>query len=87
VFFTVFVVINTLGKTVTPLLVSESVVGYSLLMFAISLSNNLSQNKVIASLGICSFGIYFLHHLVINYLQTLATKIIPYSMKEVSIMK
>ncbi len=85
-FFFIFILINTFGRMLTPLLISEFIVGYSLLFFAISLSQNLSQNNLISNLGICSFGIYFVHHLVINLLQTIADKVLPHSMHEVSIM-
>jgi hypothetical protein len=85
-FFFMFILINTSGRMLTPLLVTEFIVGHSLLFFAISLSQNLSQNNLISNLGVCCFGIYFVHHLIINLLQTIATKILPNTMQEVSII-
>lgn len=57
--------------------ISEVCIAYFSLLFGISLSKFLKENDIIRNLGLCSFGIYFIHFLVFAIIQPIVYKIIP----------
>ncbi|MDF5739829.1 MAG: hypothetical protein PUQ00_30410, partial [Nostoc sp. S13] len=60
---------------------------YLSLLFGISLSNQLPENYVIKSIGVCSFGIYLIHHLLIEFIRPFINKIYPISIDTVPVLK
>jgi fucose 4-O-acetylase-like acetyltransferase len=60
-----------------PRSIAEIVCGYSALLAAISISSILKYNYWIENLGTCSFGIYFIHLLIIEIFQSIAKRIYP----------
>lgn len=81
-----FLLINTLGSYILPIAVFEITRGYAALIFAILLSNIISDNKLIKSLGLCSFGIYLMHLIWVETLKTLLGRVIPLFVNEVSVI-
>lgn len=74
IFFIMFFSFNTLkvfNIIIMPISVSELCIAYFSLLFAISLSSAIKQNHIITNLGLCSFGIYLMHHLVIQFIKPL----------------
>jgi peptidoglycan/LPS O-acetylase OafA/YrhL len=81
-FLLVFIMINTVsayGISIFPSFVTELIVAYSSLLFALSLSNQLSENELIFNVGSSSFGIYLIHHLFIDFVRPFVSKIYPLS--------
>jgi peptidoglycan/LPS O-acetylase OafA/YrhL len=52
----------------------ELFLGYMLLIFTISLSQQIGEKKIITNLGICSWGIYLIHYLIIEFLTPMISK-------------
>ena len=82
----IFLFINTFDQSFIPHAVKEVIVAYCALLFAISLSSDLKENRIVASLGLCSFGIYLMHYLVIQNFRFLASRIYPDALGEVSVI-
>ena len=85
VFFTIFICTTTLGKNFLYASVSEVIIAYSLLLFGISISSYLSSNKLIASLGSCSFGIYLLHPVIKSAVEIVLVNSLSQMIDKVSI--
>lgn len=84
-----FLISTTLGRRFMPSLFNEPVWGCLLLLIALaspSLSLNTFFKKILLDLSKASFGIYLIHHLVINSSQLLITNIKPTLMSEISIL-
>lgn len=75
--FGIFFLLNAFGRLFLPEFLHELARGYSSLLFAISLSNNLKENHIVTNLGLCSFGIYFMHLIVIEVSKPIANKVYP----------
>lgn len=73
--FIVFIVVNLFGSPFLPIAIYEITRGYAALLLAISCSTNFKENRIIASLGSCSFGIYLLHLLVVEVFQSLEKRV------------
>ena len=58
---------------------------YSLLLIGIGLGDRLNNNKLIKSLGLCSFGIYLIHPLPMNVVKILIARITPHLTTQVTI--
>lgn len=56
---------------------SQVLRGYLALVLAISLSSRLKENPIIVNLGLCSFGIYLIHLLVIEGFLILEKRVYP----------
>lgn len=84
--FAIFFVINAFSSEFIPESIYELARGYLCLIFAIVLSNNLRENYVITNLGLCSFGIYLMHLIVIELLKILANRMYPAMLNEVSVL-
>lgn len=80
-----FLLANTFGNHILPIAVFEILRGYAALVFGILLSTSLPNNRLIKSLGLCSFGIYLMHLIWIETLKTLFGKLNSYFIDEVSI--
>jgi peptidoglycan/LPS O-acetylase OafA/YrhL len=72
-----FVILNLVGDRFLSPAVYEVSRGYVALLAAIACSHSLQDNRLIKSLGICSFGIYLIHLLAIEIFQSLAKRIDP----------
>ena len=62
----IFCIFNYFGEDLVPKSVYEVSMGYLALILAFLCSNYLPHNSIIKNLGMCSFGIYLLHLLVIE---------------------
>lgn len=74
-----FLILNIYGNLLLPESIYEVFRGYAALLAAISLSTKLKEHTIIANLGTCSFGMYLVHLLIVEALQTIATKMNFYS--------
>lgn len=86
VLFFIFVTLNLYGNLFIPESLYEIARGYTTLIFAISLSNNLKEHHIIANLGSCSFGIYLIHLLVVEVFQSLEKRIYDITDIQVSVI-
>ncbi|MEM8828692.1 MAG: acyltransferase [Cyanobacteria bacterium P01_G01_bin.19] len=69
-----------------PKSLGELIKAYSLLVFGIAISRNLGKdNWLINNLGRCSFGIYLIHPLVMNFVKIFLEKAYPLTTLEVTI--
>ena len=82
----IFLFINTFEQSFIPQSVREVAIAYCGLLFAISLSTDLKENRIFASLGLCSFGIYLMHYLVIQNFRFIAGRIYPEALNEVTVI-
>lgn len=83
-----FLLSNTLGKLFLPGALQEVLLAYTLLLFSISLSNYFQDNRIAnlaASVGVCSFGIYLIHPLLMNIVKPLVGRIMPGIITSISI--
>lgn len=71
----VFLVLNIYGGLVMPAAVYEVIRGYGALLVAIAISTKLKENVIVDNLSACSFGIYLLHLLVVEVMQSLQNKL------------
>ncbi len=79
-----FVSINLFGGLYLPQSIYEVVRGFSTLLFAIYLSNNLKDNSTIANLAQCSFGIYLIHLIFVETFWIIASRLYPEVRSQVS---
>jgi peptidoglycan/LPS O-acetylase OafA/YrhL len=89
IFGLAFIIVNTVsayGIPIFPSFVTELVVAYASLLFALSLSNQLSENELIFQIGSSSFGIYLIHHLLIDFVRPFVSKIYPSATPLVAIL-
>lgn len=72
-----FLGLHLVGSQVLPEFLYEVAQGYVALLLAIALSQQLTENRFIAALGICSFGIYLLHLLILEAFQIIGNRFFP----------
>ncbi|MGD1875412.1 MAG: acyltransferase family protein [Mastigocoleus sp.] len=84
--FFIFLLVNILGNNLLPRAVSEIAIAYSLLLFGISVSQQIKDNTLITNLGLCSFGIYLIHPLIKSVIEIFLIKILPQLTQNVSII-
>jgi peptidoglycan/LPS O-acetylase OafA/YrhL len=72
-------------KVFLPSALNEVILAYSLLLIGIGLGDRLNNNKLIKSLGLCSFGIYLIHPLPMNVVKILIARITPHLTTQVTI--
>lgn len=70
-----FLVLNIYGGLIMPGAIYEVIRGYGALLVAIAISTKLKENAIVNNLSACSFGIYLLHLLVVEVLQSLQNKL------------
>lgn len=71
----VFIFANVLGNISIFKAAINPVMAYSLLIFGISLSKNIDENNwLIYNLGNCSFGIYLIHPIIMNFIKPFLIK-------------
>jgi peptidoglycan/LPS O-acetylase OafA/YrhL len=63
----------------------EITLAYTSLLLAIYLSSHLPEKSIITELGLCSFGIYLIHYLILEVLFIVGVKIYPSLQTAVSI--
>ena len=92
-----FILLDTLGKILLPVGLSEPAIAFSLLLISIAISKYFRNSAVIimpiSSVGLCSFGIYLIHpfvmyglkHTIGNLLPEISTHISIFSMSIVSL--
>ena len=86
ILFTAFIVVNAFGQPFFPESVYEIIRGYSFLLFAILLSENIKENRLITSLSSCSFGIYLIHIQILHFFKIVVNTIIPTAMAQISVI-
>ncbi len=79
-----FLLINIFGGYFLPKGTYELAQGFTALLAGITLSEHLQLNKIINSLSACSFGIYLIHLLFVEILQTVEARIYPGDMFRIS---
>ena len=80
----IFLLVN-IGNFVLPSALWEILVSFSMLNLAIVLSFYLEENKLIISLGRCSFGIYLVHPLIKSMIEISINTSLPAVVQSVSI--
>ncbi len=73
----VFNILTACNLVVFPAFVSELTIAYCFLMLAISMSAQIEENKFITNLGSCTFGIYLVHDLIVQFVRPLVAKFQP----------
>lgn len=84
-FLGLFIIVDILGNTI-PSAFSEVLLGYSLLLYGIVLSNHVKASGLIQNLGLCSFGIYLIHPFAINILEIIFKKSQPHLLDQVTVV-
>lgn len=84
-FLTLFVLTATLGKIWLPSALQSLLVAYFLLLAGVFGSSSLRESKLITSIGACSFGIYLIHPIPMNFVKALLSKGFPALTQQVSI--
>lgn len=82
----IFLTLNSFGHYFLPQGIEEVIVGYAALLGAIYLSSViLPASPVIFNLGLCSFGIYLIHLLVVESFQIIGKRVYPILLTEPSL--
>jgi len=68
-----------------PKALRELAMAYTSLLLAMTLSRYLKENRIIHNVGLCAFGIYLMHHLILEVLNVAVAKIYPQAVAEVSV--
>ena len=88
-FLCLFLIVNSIGISFIPTAFREILIAFSLLLLSISISNKLIKNKFFTDLsyrlGSCSFGIYLIHIIFIQFLEAILAKFIPILTENVTI--
>jgi peptidoglycan/LPS O-acetylase OafA/YrhL len=84
-FLSIFISTTAL-KTFFPEALTEIIMAYSLVLFAIAISKKIKESILIANLGICSFGIYLIHPLVKSFVEIIIIRVAPRLTERVSIL-
>ncbi|HEY9768031.1 MAG TPA: acyltransferase [Coleofasciculaceae cyanobacterium] len=85
ILFVLFLLTNVAGEKYLPNALSELIIAYSLLLWGIAISQYISNNALIANLGLCSFGIYLIHPFVKSAVEIILIKLVPQISQSVSI--
>ncbi|PSB59026.1 acyltransferase family protein [Chamaesiphon polymorphus] len=75
-----FVMVITVGRSIFPFVLNEPIYGCLLLVLAINFPSTWVSEfwqKLLLDLSQASFGIYLLHHLIVNFSETLTFKKFP----------
>lgn len=83
--FVVFALTNTVGREFIADAVSEIIIAFSLLIFALSISSFLRTHILITNLGLCSFGIYLLHPMFKTIVELIVITLLPEMAQSVSV--
>jgi peptidoglycan/LPS O-acetylase OafA/YrhL len=71
----IFFVATIYGRLFLPITIRDIIMACSMLLFGISISRYINENnKIISSLGVCSFGIYCIHIITMNFLKLFLSK-------------
>lgn len=70
-----FCLINGVGYLIIPEALQEIMRGYSAIIAAIAISGLLKENKWITSMGTCSFGIYLMHLIVLDFFKIASNRL------------
>jgi peptidoglycan/LPS O-acetylase OafA/YrhL len=74
-FISILGLLNAFKLLYFPQSLYELGIAFSLLLLGISMSNDLGENRLIKNLGYCSFGIYFMHYLILIFCAILMAKL------------
>ena len=83
--FLLFIFVDFTGTKYLPASLSEIAIAYSFLLFGIAVSTYISDSDLIASLGLCSFGIYLIHPFIKSAVEIMLAKAFPQVTQSVSI--
>jgi peptidoglycan/LPS O-acetylase OafA/YrhL len=84
-----FLIVIIVGRTLIPSFINEPILGCLFLILALNfpfLPEKIFLKKIVLNLSEASFGIYLIHHLIINFSELLISKIYPNFMNQVSIL-
>jgi peptidoglycan/LPS O-acetylase OafA/YrhL len=84
--FGLFLLVNVLKNYFPTHGFSDILIAFSLLLAGISISEYLGDNKILKNLGVCSFGIYLIHPIAMNFVEPIIYKIFPVFSTQVSIL-
>ncbi|MBE9166069.1 acyltransferase family protein [Pleurocapsales cyanobacterium LEGE 06147] len=73
----IFLTLNIFGNYFLPQGIEEVIIGYAALLSAIYLSVILPESLMILNLGVCSFGIYLIHLLIVEIFQMVSKRVYP----------
>ena len=73
----IFLILNIFGHYFLPQGIEEVIIGYAALLAAIYLSIILPESPMILNLGVCSFGIYLIHLLIVETFQMVSKRVYP----------
>ncbi len=86
VWLVLFLGVNLWGQMILPKSIHELSSGYLGLLLAISLSVHLKPSSVLSSIGMCSFGIYLMHLLVIDVFYIIGNRTFPQFIAQPSVL-
>lgn len=86
IIFLTFVFVNLFKLEILPQSIYEVIRGYISLSLAIGISSTVKENHLVKNIGVCSFGIYLMHALVIAMLKIIANKFYPNLFGHVSVV-
>lgn len=84
IFLLIFFVFNLWGGAFLPEALYEVARGYLAFLLAISISTALKENPMITNLGLCSFGIYLMHLIVVEAFQIIGNRVAPETLNQPS---
>jgi peptidoglycan/LPS O-acetylase OafA/YrhL len=71
-----FFIVNAFGHLFLPETVKDLIMAYSLLLLGICISQRIGENnRIVSNLGICSFGIYLIHPILINFTKLFVSRV------------
>ena len=85
IFLVLFLLTTTAGKVLLPHSLQEILVASFLLLAGIFASGSLRDSSVVESVGACSFGIYLIHPIPMNFVKMAIVKIFPALSQQVSV--
>ncbi|MGG6293739.1 acyltransferase family protein [Leptolyngbya sp. AN02str] len=80
----VFIIVNAYGSLVLPVALYELARGYTALIAAIATSNWIKEDTFLRKIGYYSFGIYLIHLCLIKIFQSVAVRLTPNYVNDVS---
>ncbi|MBD2338941.1 acyltransferase [Calothrix sp. FACHB-156] len=68
-----------------PPFINEIIITYLYVVFSILLSNKMSDNYWLKNMSVCSFGIYLIHHLLVEFIRPVIYKFYPGSITLITV--
>ena len=82
----IFLIADIFGSRFLPGTMKDLIIAYSLLLLGICISQRIDENnRIIWNLGMCSFGIYLIHPILMNFTKLFIARVDLGLMKQVTI--